>query len=101
MSLSPVLFFLAGRKSYFAAGVTLRSHEADLFSAFFPLNTGFDLWCDAVCSIFSWEVGVVLGMMFAGLFVAGLSERLPHYRPSFLGKCNFRDPNWVTFYLNI
>ena len=75
MSLSPILFFLAGIKSYFAAGVTLRSHEAELFSVFFfSVNIGLDLWCDAVCSIFIDPMLVIF---------------------------NFRDPSLVTFYLYI
>ena len=40
-------------KSYFAAGVTLRGHEADLFptllsGVFVSLYTGLDFWCNAV-----------------------------------------------------
>ena len=94
MSLSRILFFLTGRKSYFAAGVTLRSHEADLFSVFFfALNTGFELWCDAVCSIFSWELGVVLGIMFAGYVSLASPSPFPIIDRHFLENVIFAIPN--------
>ena len=59
MSLVPIIFFLAGRlccraNCTFAAGLTLRRHEADLFQAYWlslPNGRGYK----------SWVVGVGVG----------------------------------------
>ena len=63
------------------------------FLFFFSLNTGFELWCDAVCSIFSWEVGVVLGIMFAGYVSLASPSSFPIIDRHFLENVIFAIPN--------